>query len=123
MLSIEEFTAQCEVLLERDGKLDSAIIDAFPRRDALVYRSPGLVILRGPGNDLEIDIRYFSKSEAGREFVIDNPVVCRNEKGELYRTHGEYTLAVPRLERLLANEHPEEPIRVGCVEGETRGLD
>ncbi len=79
----------------------------------------------GRGQELEIEIHYFYKSDrTSEESVMNNPVVCRDEQGNIYRTHGEWRYAKHRLQRLLAGEAPAEPIRLGKDDaGWSAGID
>lgn len=114
------FVAQCEKLLERAVK-KTAFVNGQMYSDARIFESPGLNVGAGPGQELEIEIVY---KNDGRPGVTQKPVLCRDESGRVYRTHGEWSFARRRLERLLSGESPDTPIRLGKDEnGWTTGLD
>jgi hypothetical protein len=117
---IHQFIADCEKLLTQHGKPAGQFVNGSLYRDALVFDTPGLNIAKGPGQELEISIKYIND----RGSVTDNPVVCRAENGDIYRTHGEWSFGRKRVARLLAGETPDTPIALGKGEsGWTEGLD
>ncbi len=120
----EMFVERCNTLLERDGKLSSAMIGPFPVSNALVYHSPGLSILRGPQGDMEILVRYYYVNDKSEQKIMENPVFARGRDGNVYRSHGDYRYAERRLQRLLAGERIDTAIVLDKEEnGWTCGTD
>ena len=76
-------------------------------REISVFESPGFKVT-ARGQALEVSITY---QDADKK-PITNPVVCRDEKGKVYRQHGEWRFGIRRLERLLAGETVDGPITV-----------
>ena len=115
------FIADCEILLDRHGRSKAAFVGGTLFQDAVVFESPGLTVKKGAGMRLQIDITYVRDGEERR---TTNPVVERNEKGELYRIHGEWQYAKVRVASLLAGQTPDTPIHVGPNgQGWSVGLD
>ena len=117
------FIADCENLLaSRGAVLAFAGVNGYGRTSARVLDTPGLYIAAGEGKELEITIRY-TDIRTGRQ--TENPVAGRDAQGDLYRTHGEWVYGIKRVERLLAGETPDAPIRVdmSADSGYKSGLD
>lgn len=119
--TFHKFVADCEQLLQRDGKPAVQFVVGTLHRQALTVDTPGLQVKSGQGLELEIAIRYLVP-ETGR--VTENPVVYRDKDGTIFRSHGEWSYGKKRVERLLAGDNPAEPIKLGKGElGWTTGLD
>lgn len=115
------FVADCEELLQRHGTVQDAFVNGTYTRNAKVFDTPGLCVSQASSQGLEIEIKYLL---GDRERPITNPVFCRDAKGEVYRTHGEWHYGKERVKRLLAGESPQTPIRIGKGEnGWSAGLD
>lgn len=118
--SIQQFIADCETLLARHSQPQANFVGGTLRRDTRSFESPGLIVLGGKGQELEISICYVRDDKPG---TINNPVVMRDEDGKIYRIHGEWSYGKKRVARLLAGETPTEPILLGKGEsGWTEGL-
>ena len=114
------FVADCERLLQQHGAPGGQFVGGTFSRDAFIYDTPGLKVVRSPDNALQINVRYLGEDG----YKGDNPVIERNAKGEFYRTHGEWHYGRKRVQRLLAGETPQERITLGPgVGGWTAGLD